>query len=110
MSGEDKPMLHEALTGRILEACFEVSNELGAGFLESVYEKALGIALEQKGMRCKSQVSLDVQFRGDTVGAFVADLIVEDVVLVELKAVPRFGGEHDHAVVEDVAATLGRVA
>ena len=55
-------LLHEELTGKVLEACFEVSNELGAGFLESVYEKALLIVLRQKGIRAKPQVPLNESF------------------------------------------------
>lgn len=70
-------MLHKEITGAILECSFEVSNELGAGFLESVYENALLIALDQKGIRAQSQVRLDVLFRGFKVGNFVADLVVE---------------------------------
>ena len=57
-------MLHEELTGKILETSFEVIKELGAGFLESVYEKALVIALRQKGIEAKSQVPLNILFRG----------------------------------------------
>jgi GxxExxY protein len=55
-------LLHEELTGKVLEACFEVSNELGAGFLESVYEKALLIVLRQKGIRAKPHVPLNESF------------------------------------------------
>ena len=56
-------MLYENLTKKILEACFEVSNELGSGFLESVYLKALIIALKDKGMKVVTQVPLNVKFR-----------------------------------------------
>ena len=56
-------MLHGELTGKILEACFEVSNELGVGYVESVYEKALLVALTQKGIRAQAQVPLKVSFR-----------------------------------------------
>lgn len=79
-------MLHEELTGKILQACFEVSKELGSGFLESVYEKALVVALQQKGLEVKTQVPLKVKFRGIIVGEFFADVIVEDKVLLGLKA------------------------
>ncbi|HMJ08500.1 MAG TPA: GxxExxY protein [Pyrinomonadaceae bacterium] len=87
-------MKHEELTGKILEACFEVSNELGAGFLESVYEKALLVALRHKGINCRAQVPLKVKFREVIVGDFYADILVNDVVLVELKAVDNLGKEH----------------
>jgi GxxExxY protein len=51
-------LIHEEITGKILEACFEVSNELGAGFLESVYQKALLISLHQKGLQARPQVPI----------------------------------------------------
>lgn len=78
-------MLYEDITKKILEACFEVSNELGIGYLESVYEKALLIALRQKGLNAKNQVPLQVKFRDEVVGEFFVDILVENKVLVELK-------------------------
>jgi len=102
---DEREMLHEEITGRILECAFEVSRELGAGFLESVYENALLIALRQKGMSAKPQVRLEVQFRGVTVGNFVADLIVRDLVLVELKAITRIAPEHKAQVINYLKAT-----
>ena len=87
-------MLHAELTGRIIEACFEVSNELGVGYIESVYEKALQVALLQKGLAVERQIPLNVSFRGVMVGDFSADIIVERKVLLELKAVDAFSNRH----------------
>lgn len=87
-------MLYEELTGKILEACFEVSNELGSGFLESVYQSALIIALKQKSLSVQAQTPLSVYFRGEQVGQFFADILVEDKVIIELKAVSALTGEH----------------
>ncbi|HEX8566991.1 MAG TPA: GxxExxY protein [Pyrinomonadaceae bacterium] len=87
-------MIHQELTGKILEACFEVSNELGAGFLESVYEKALLVALRQKNLNVESQVKLQVMFRGIVVGDYFADILVENKILLELKAVNALTKEH----------------
>lgn len=98
-------MLHEELTGKILEACFEVSRELGAGFLEAVYEKALYVALTQKGLNVVLQVSLQVKFRGVIVGVFYADILVEGKVIVELKAVARILPEHKAQVINYLKAT-----
>ena len=98
-------MRYEELTAKILECCFEVSNELGAVFLESVYEKALIVALSQKGFRVKAQVTLKVSFRGVIVGDFFADMIVEETVLVELKAVTRILSEHKAQVINYLNAT-----
>jgi GxxExxY protein len=80
-------MLYEDITRKILEACFEVSNELGIGYLESVYEKALMVALSQKGLEVRRQVPLQVKFRGVVVGDFSVDILVEDKILIELKVV-----------------------
>ena len=88
------PLLHEELTSTILSACFEVINELGAGFLESVYEKALLIALHQKGLKATPQVPIAVSFRGQSVGHFYADILVEDAIVIELKAAASLAPEH----------------
>ena len=74
---------YEDLTHRALEACFEVINELGAGFLESVYQNALLRALHDKGIEAKGQVPLVVKFRGGSVGEFLADIMVEEKVILE---------------------------
>ena len=97
-------MLHNDLTGKIIEASFEVSNELGSGFLESVYEKALQVALMQKGLNSMLQVPLTVSFRGVIVGNFYADMLVESKVLVELKAVNRVLNEHKAQVINYLKA------
>ena len=95
----------EDLTQRILKASFQVSNELGIGFLESVYENAFLIALRDEGLRANSQVSLKVPFRGEIVGCFAADIVVEDKVLVELKAVKTLAPEHVAQVLNYLKAT-----
>ncbi len=82
------------LTEQIIGACYEVSNELGAGYLEAVYEKALLIALHDKGLAATSQVPLDVMFRNQIVGKYCADIVVEHQVIVELKAARSLGSEH----------------
>lgn len=98
-------MVSDELTGQIIQCCFEVSNELGAGFLESVYEKDLVVALAQKGLKVTAQVPLKVKFRNVIVGEYFADLIVEDRVLIELKAVSRVLPEHKAQVINYLTAT-----
>ena len=98
-------LLHKEVTGRILEACFEVSNELGTGFLESVYQNALLIALRQKGLQAQSQFPLAVSFRGQVVGQFYADILVEDKVILELKAVTALSPAHQAQVINYLKAT-----
>lgn len=98
-------MKHEELTREILGACFEVINELGAGFVESVYENALIIALRAKGLHAEKQQPLMVEFRGQVVGEFYADVLVEDKVIVELKAVKALLPEHQAQVINYLKAT-----
>ncbi|GFE56502.1 hypothetical protein AOG1_03810 [Geobacter sp. AOG1] len=98
-------MLYEDLTKSILGACFEVMNELGAGFLESVYEKALMIALRDRGLAVQSQVPLSVLFRGEKVGEFFADIFVEGKVIVELKAAKSLASEHQAQLINYLNAT-----
>jgi len=87
-------MLYEDITAKVLEACFEVSNTLGIGYIESVYENALFVVLTQKGIKVERQVPLKVKFRDVIVGDFKADMIVEGKVLLELKAVETLAKEH----------------
>jgi GxxExxY protein len=98
-------MIYSELTEKVLESSFEVINELGAGFLESVYEKALFVSLTQKGFHIDLQVPLKVKFRDVIVGDFFADMLVEKKVLVELKAVSRLTGEHKAQVINYLKAT-----
>ena len=95
----------DTLTEGIIGCCFEVSNELGCGFLESVYEKALLIALRQKGFTAESQVSLNVQFRGQSVGEFYADIVVDQSVIIELKSVKVLCPEHAAQVLNYLRAS-----
>ncbi len=98
-------MQHEALTSGIIEADFEVSNELGAGFLESVYERSLVIALRARGLDAKYQCPLEVSFQGQLVGSFFADIIVENLVILELKAAREIAPEHEAQLLNYLKAT-----
>jgi len=90
-TGESHP--HESLTRRVIGAAFEVSNTLGCGFLEKVYENALTSELRSHGLSVAQQVPIRVVYKAETVGEYVADVIVEGAVLVEAKATPQ-----DHPV------------
>ena len=85
---------NDELTERVLGAVFEVSNTLGAGFLEKVYQRALLAELRLRGIQVTSEASLSVTYKGQRVGEYFADLLVEDVVVVELKCVERLASEH----------------
>jgi len=88
-------MEYAECTEQVLSCAFEVSNELGIGFLESVYEKALFIALQEKGLKVEQQVGLQIEFRGKPVGQFFIDLLVEDLLIIELKAAKAIAPEHE---------------
>ena len=83
----------------------EVINELGSGFLESVYEKALMVALSDKGLSAEAQHEMIVRFRSRNVGQFYADLLVDGKVLVELKAVKALLPEHQAQIISYLNAT-----
>ena len=95
----------QELTDKILAACFEVSNELGAGFVESVYEKALLIALKAKGLEAQNQFQLSVTFRNEPVGSFYADIVVNKTVILELKAVKTLLPEHQAQILNYLKAS-----
>jgi GxxExxY protein len=97
--------LHAEITEKVIGVFFEVYNELGGGFLESVYQQAMRIALGQAGLRVAVEVPVPVYFRGEVVGNFRADVIVNDSVLVELKAVSGFDNTHDGQVLHYLRAT-----
>ena len=78
----------------MLGAVFEVSNTLGAGFLERVYQRALLTELGLRGIRAAAQASFAVTYKGHSAGEYFADLLVEDVLVVELKCVERLANEH----------------
>ena len=80
-------LLHRDLTDVILKTFYEVYNELGYGFLERVYQNALYIELKNKGLEVVPQKKIKVYYRGNVVGDYYADLIVEDRIIIELKAV-----------------------
>jgi GxxExxY protein len=80
-------MEHAEITEKIIGCAYRVFNVLGSGFLESVYEKAMIVELMEVGMKFDSQVQLKVYYKGTEVGHFIADLVVEEVVVVELKAI-----------------------
>ena len=98
-------MLHRKLTGRIIKAFYEVYNELGTEFLESIYENAFYLVLGENGMTVEKQMPITVYFRGKIVGNYKADLVVEDKVLIELKAIRTILPEHEAQIINYLKAT-----
>lgn len=83
-----------ALTEKIIGCAYTVANKLGVGFLEKVYENALVIELRKSGLKVLQQVEYRVMYEGHEVGKYVADLVVNDSVLLELKSVREFDAVH----------------
>ena len=84
----------EAVVEQVIGAAYEVSNVLGAGFLEKIYERALMEELNVRGVRVKAQAPFPVAYKGKHIGTYSADLLVEDRLLVEVKCVEGFSNEH----------------
>jgi GxxExxY protein len=90
----DERRCPDSLTEKVLGAIFEVSNTLGAGFLEEVYERALLRELGVRGIRATTQAPFSVVYKGHDVGEYLVDVLVEDVLIIELKCVDRLANEH----------------
>jgi GxxExxY protein len=93
------------LTYKINGAIFEVSKVLGAGFMEKVYENALLLELCNMGLNAKAQVPINISYKGEIVGEYFADIVVEDKVILELKAVDYLEKIHEAQLLNYLNAT-----
>ena len=98
-------MKHEDITEKIIKAFYTVYNTLGYGFLEKVYEKAMMIELKKLGLNCMSQVQIKVFYANQIIGDYVADLIVENKILVELKAIKYLSKQDEAQLLNYLTAT-----
>ena len=98
-------MEYQDLTEKIIGYGFRTYNNLGFGFVESVYEKALLIELAKAGLQAESQKPITVHYEGEIVGEFKADIIVEDLVIIELKSVTQLARAHEVQLVNYLVAT-----
>ena len=101
----DKALIESNLTERVIGVFYSVYNELGCGFLESVYENAMALALRAAGFDAAQQVSLSVKYRGQAVGEFRADIVVEKRVVLEIKAVERLALVHEAQLINYLKAS-----
>ena len=99
----------DEITYKIRGAIFEVNQVLGAGFLEKVYENALLVELSERGLKAEGQVPLQVIYKDKPVGAYFVDILVEDQVIVELKAVEQLTKFHEAQLLNYLKATRLRV-
>ncbi|MBE9481671.1 MAG: GxxExxY protein [Bacteroidetes bacterium] len=97
--------LHTDITGKILKAFFKVYNTLGYGFLEKVYENAMLIELRKMGLKCSNQLPIKVFYENEKVGDYYSDILVEDKVIVELKAIEALAPEHETILVNYLKGT-----
>jgi GxxExxY protein len=96
---------HGKITDKIIGVFYDVYNELGHGFLESVYHRSLVLALQSVGLNVSSRVDIPVWFRGSEVGHFQADILVEQCVLLELKAARALESAHRAQLLNYLRAT-----
>jgi GxxExxY protein len=105
MQLNSESLKHHELTEKVIGVFFDVYNELGHGFLESVYEEALAVALGEAGLEVQRQVPVPVWFRRRQIGDFKADLLVDNKVLLELKAARTIDLAHEKQLLHYLRAT-----
>ena len=98
-------MLHEEITSQIIKAFYKVNNVLGFGFLEKVYENAMKLELTKMGLKVERQKNIQVYYEKNEVGNYFADLLVNGVVIIELKAAESLCEEHEAQLINYLKAT-----
>ena len=98
-------MKYKELTEKIIGCSYRIYNEMGFGFLESVYEKCLTIELKKTGLLFKTQQPITAHYHNEPVGEFIADIIIETKIIVELKSVRRIISKHEQQLVNYLTAT-----
>ncbi|HEY7404668.1 MAG TPA: GxxExxY protein [Candidatus Angelobacter sp.] len=110
MESTNSKLLHSELTDKIIGLYYEVYNEVGHGFLESVYSNCMYLALSSAGLAVRREIAIPVYFRGVDVGKFKADLVVAECVLIELKAVQNLDRSHEAQAMNYLRGTELEVA
>ena len=106
ISHEDETSFpHKELTEAIIGAAFEVHNQLGYGFLERVYQRALQVELLRRGVSAEIEKRIQVQYKGVVVGDYDADLIVDNCVVVEIKVSPQYDKRDEAQLLNELKAT-----
>src|SRR5262249_49886966 len=101
----DSTLKHADLTEGIIGCFYDVYHELGHGFLESVYREAMVLALQHKGLRGEQEKAVEVSFRGTVVGVFRTDIVVNDIVILELKTARTIESAHEAQLLNYLKAT-----
>jgi GxxExxY protein len=97
------------LTEKVIGAAMEVHKQLGSGFLEKIYETALGMELAERGVTAVAQAQIPVRYKEKLVGVYLADLLVEDGLIVEIKAMRNLAPEHEAQIIHYLKATGKKV-
>jgi GxxExxY protein len=105
MEKQDSKLLHSELTAKILGIYYDHYNEIGHGFLESVYNNSMFFALTKVGMSVRREVPVPVYFHGQDIGQFKADLVIDQSALSELKAVQNLDRAHEAQIMNYLRAT-----
>ena len=98
-------LLHKETTEKIIRSFYKVYNTLGYGFLEKVYENAMAIELRKMGLEVKCQYPISVFYESEIVGEYYADIIVNNLVIIELKASNTLSEEHEYQLINYLKAT-----
>ena len=98
-------LLHKSLTDQILKTFYDVYNELGFGFLEKVYQNALYLELKSRGFQVEAQKKIKVYYKNVTVGEYYADLVVNNLIILELKATETIVKEFEYQLINYLRAT-----
>jgi GxxExxY protein len=109
MGSEAKDYSLEPITRELIGAAFEVHNVLGYGFLERVYQRAMQVELTLRKVKVELEPKLQVHFKGVIIGDYAADLLVEDRIVVELKADPEYQPAHEAQLLNELKATQVRL-
>ena len=102
---EKRKLLHEETTSKIIGAAFEVHDQLGHGFLERVYQRALQVELLRRGATAELEKRIQVQYKGGIVGDYDVDLLVDGCVALEIKVAPQYDKRDEAQLLNELKAT-----
>jgi GxxExxY protein len=110
MNADERRFKHKDVTRRIIGVFFDVYNDLGYGFVESVYHEAMALTLVSEGLYVERESTFEVHFRGQVIGVFRADLVVNGSILVELKALKSLAPVHEAQTLNYLLAGVLEIA
>jgi GxxExxY protein len=102
---KDRPLIFKDLTYKIIGAAMEVYKTLGYGFIEDVYEKALLKEFDMRGIPAKSKCPINIRYKGDSIPAYLPNILVDDKVIVELQADEKYSPGSEHTIINQLKAT-----